>query len=414
MKFAPVKPGPGERIRAAAWARRRWLWLLAAALLGILAYTHFSKPGKTTGEGAATTPPVAVTAVAAKKGDIAIYLSGLGTVTPVRTVTIKSRVDGELMQVGYKEGQIVPKGFLLAVIDPRPYEAALLQAQGQVARDQALLADAKLDRERYRVLAEQDSIAKQLYDTQKSLVHQDEGIVKLDQGNLDSAKVNAIYTHITAPVSGRIGLRLVDPGNIVHATDTTGIAVITQLEPITVIFTISEDNLPPVLEKLQAGARLPVDAFNREQTKKLATGVLLTVDNQINVTSGTVQLRAEFPNKDHGLFPNQFVNARLLVNTLQGATLVPTAAIQTGPTGAFVYLVTANQTVTVRQVQLGPSEADNTAINEGLSPGERVVVEGTERLREGSRVAEAAPAAGKAPANGNSPKGPATGNSPKG
>ncbi len=357
---------------------------------------------------------MAVTVEAAKKGDIAIYLSGLGTVTPIRTVTIKSRVDGELMMVGYKEGQIVPKGYLLAVIDPRPYEAALLQAQGQLARDQALLANAKLDRERYRVLAEQDSIAKQQYDTQKSLVHQYEGTVKLDQGNLDSAKVNAIYTHITAPVSGRIGLRLVDPGNIVHATDTTGIAVITQLEPITVIFTISEDNLPPVLEKLQAGARLPVDAFNREQTKKLATGVLLTMDNQINVTSGTVQLRAEFPNKDHALFPNQFVNARLLLNTLQGATLVPTAAIQTGPTGAFVYLVTANQTVTVRQVKLGPSEADNTAISEGLSPGERVVVEGTERLREGSRVAEAAPAAGKAPANGNSPKGPATGNSPKG
>ncbi len=408
MNFAPVKPGLGERLRAAAWVRRRWLWLLAAAFLGILVYTHFSKPGKTTGEGAAATPPVAVTVVAAKKGDIAIYLSGLGTVTPVRTVTIKSRVDGELMQVGYKEGQIVPKGYLLAVIDPRPYEAALLQAQGQLARDQALLANAKLDRERYRVLAEQDSIAKQQYDTQKYLVHQYEGTVKLDQGNLANAKVQVIYSHITAPVSGRIGLRLVDPGNIVHATDTTGIAVITQLEPITVIFTISEDNLPPVLEKLQAGARLPVDAFNREQTKKLATGVLLTMDNQINVTSGTVQLRAEFPNKDHALFPNQFVNARLLVNTLQGATLVPTAAIQTGPTGAFVYLVTANQTVTVRQVQLGPSEADNTAINEGLSPGERVVVEGTERLREGSRVAEAAPA------TGNSPKAPATGKSPKG
>ena len=417
MKLAPIEPGLGERLRAAAWARRRWLWLLAAALLGILVYSHFSKPGKTTGQGADTTPPVAVTAVAAKKGDIAIYLSGLGTVTPVRTVTIKSRVDGELMKVGYKEGQIVPKGYLLAVIDPRPYEAALLQAQGQLARDQALLADAKLDRERYRVLAEQDSIAKQIYDTQKYLVHQYEGTVKLDQGNLDNAKVNVIYSHITAPVSGRIGLRLVDPGNIVHATDTTGIAVITQLEPITVIFTISEDNLPPVLDKLQAGARLPVDAFNREQTKKLATGVLLTMDNQINVSSGTVQLRAEFPNKDHGLFPNQFVNARLLLNTLQGATLVPTAAIQTGPTGAFVYLVTANQTVTVRQVQLGPSEADNTAINEGLSPGERVVVEGTERLREGSRVEETAPAAGnpqKAPANGNYQKGPATGNSQKG
>jgi membrane fusion protein, multidrug efflux system len=418
MKLAPIEPGLGERLRTAAWARRRWLWLLAAVFLGILVYSHFSKPGKTTGVGAAATPAVAVTTVAAKKGDIAIYLNGLGTVTPIATVTIHTRVNGELMKVGYKEGQIVPKGYLLAIVDPRPYEAALLQAQGQLARDQALLADAKVDLERYRVLAEQDSIAKQIYDTQKYLVHQDEGIVKLDQGNLDSAKVNVLYTHITAPVSGRIGLRLVDPGNIVQTTDTTGIAVITQLEPMTVIFTIPEDSLPPVLDKLQAGARLPVDAYNREQTKKLATGVLLTMDNQINVTSGTVQLRAEFPNKDHGLFPNQFVNASLLLNTLQGVTLVPTAAIQTGPKGSFVYVVTANQTATVRQVSLGPSEGDNTAIDKGISPGERVVVEGMERLQEGSRVEETAPATDNsqkaAPANGKSQKGPATGNSQKG
>ncbi len=426
MKFLPLNPAPGERLPAAAWVRRRWPWLLAAAILGILVYAYFSRSGKTTGPGAAATPPVAVTAVAAKKGDIAIYVSGLGTVTPVRTVTIHTRVNGQLMQVGYKEGQIVPKGYLLAVIDPRPYEAALLQAQGQLARDQALLENARLDVKRYRTLNEQDSIAKQIYDTQKSLVHQLEGTIKLDQGNLDSAKVNVVYTHIIAPVSGRIGLRLVDPGNIVQTTDTTGIAVITQLEPMTVIFTIAEDSLPPVLDKLQAGARLPVVAYNREQTKKLATGVLLTMDNQINVASGTVQLRAEFPNKDHGLFPNQFVNASLLLNTLQGATLVPTAAIQTGPQGAFVYVVTANKTVTVRQVSLGPSEGDNTGIDKGLSPGERVVVEGMERLREGSRVEEAAPASGnpqkapasgnpqKAPANGNPQKAPATGNSQKG
>ncbi len=408
MKLAPIEPGLGERLRAAARVRRRWLWLLAAALLGILVFAYFYKSGKSTGRGAAVTPPIAVTAVAAKKGDIAIYLTGLGTVTPIRTVTIHTRVNGELMTVGYKEGQIVPKGFLLAVIDPRPYAAALLQAQGQLARDQALLADARLDVKRYQTLIEQDSIARQIYDTQRYLVHQLEGTVKLDQRNLDSAKVNVIYTHITAPVSGRIGLRLVDPGNIVQTTDTTGIAVITQLEPMTVIFTIAEDSLQPVLDKLQAGARLPVDAYNREQTKKLATGVLLTMDNQINVTSGTVQLRAEFPNKDHGLFPNQFVNARLLVNTLQGATLVPTAAIQAGPKGSFVYVVTANQTATVRQVSLGPSEGDNTAIDQGLSTGELVVVEGMERLREGSRVEETAPA------TDNSQKAPATGNSQKG
>jgi membrane fusion protein, multidrug efflux system len=406
MKFAPIEPGLGERLRAAVWARRRWLWLLAAVLVAILIYGRLT--GNSTGKGAPTMPPVAVTTEAAKTGDVDIYLSGLGTVTPIATVTIHTRVNGQLMMVGYKEGQIVPKGYLLAVIDPRPYEAALLQAQGQLARDQALLADARLDLARYRTLAEQDSIAKQQYDTQRYLVHQYEGTVKLDQGNLDSAKVNAIYTHITAPVSGRIGLRLVDPGNIVQTTDTNGIAVITQLEPMTVIFTLPEDSVPPVLDKLQAGARLPVDAYNREQTKKLATGVLLTMDNQINVSSGTVQLRAEFPNKDHGLFPNQFVNARLLVNTLRGATLVPTAAIQNGPQGSFVYVVTASQTATVRQVQLGPSEGDNTSIAKGVSPGERVVVEGTERLREGSRVTEAAPA------NVNPQKAPAAGNPQKG
>ncbi|MFZ0052772.1 MAG: efflux RND transporter periplasmic adaptor subunit [Desulfobaccales bacterium] len=406
MKFAPFEPGRRERLRAAAWAWRRWLWVLAAVLLVILIYSRFS--GKTTGKGAVTMPPVAVTGVAAKKGDIDIYLKGLGTVTPIATIIIHTRVNGELMKVGYKEGQIVPKGYLLAVVDPRPYEAALLQAQGQLARDKALLANARLDLERYRILAEQDSIAKQQYDTQRYLVHQDEGIVKLDQGNLDSAKVNVIYTHITAPVSGRIGLRLVDPGNIVQTTDTTGIAVITQLEPITVIFTLPEDNLPPLLEKLQAGGRPTVDAYNREQAKKLATGVFLAMDNQINVSSGTVQIRAEFPNKDHRLFPNQFVNASLLLDTLRGATLVPTAAIQTGPQGPFVYVITANQTAVVRQVQLGPSEGDNTSIEKGVSPGERVVVEGAERLRDGSRVEEAAPA------NGTSPKASAAGNSQKG
>ena len=373
------------------WLRRGWIWLLAAGLLGIAAYGMWRQPAKTAGVTAkqGTTipsPSVVVTAIAAEKGDIPIYLTGLGSVTPIRTVTVKSRVDGELMRVFFREGQIVAKGYLLAEIDPHPYQAQLTQAEGQMVRDQALLRNAKVDLERYRVLSKQDSIAEQQYATQRSLVRQLEGTVKFDQGQIDNAKLQLVYARITAPVSGRIGLRLVDPGNIIHATDTTGLAVITQLEPITVIFTIPEDSLPPLLDKLKAGKRLPVDAYNREQSRKLATGSLLTLDNQIDPNSGTVRLRAEFPNKDHALFPNQFVNARLLLDTKHGTTVVPTAAIQRSPQATFVYLVTAAQTVTVRKVRLGPAEGDHTSSEEGLAPGERVVVEGAERLREGSKV----------------------------
>jgi len=373
------------------WRRHWWIWLLAACLLGIVAYTQLAKPGRTAEvpgkPGAPPGPPrVPVVAAAAKKGDIGIYLTGLGSVTPIHTVTVKSRVDGELVKVFYKEGQIVKKGDLLAEIDPRPFQYQLTQAQGQMIRDQALLNNARLDLERYRVLTGQDSIAKQQYDTQKSLVRQLEGTVKFDQGQIDNAKLQIIYSKITAPVSGRIGLRIVDAGNIVRAADTTGLAVVTQLEPITVVFTIAEDSLPPVLAKLRAGERLPVDAYNREQSKKLATGSLLTMDNQIDPGSGTVRLKAEFPNKKHELFPNQFVNARLLLDTRRGTTVIPTAAIQRAAQSTFVFLVKDDQTVTVRKVRLGPLEKDEAAIDEGLSPGDQVVVEGAERLREGSKV----------------------------
>lgn len=380
-----------EKTPTRNWLKHWWFWVVAVILVGIVAYHLMGRPEKTAeGTGkkganlAAQKIPVATTA--AKKGDMPIYLTGLGSVTPLRTVTVKTRVDGELMRVNYKEGQIVKQGDLLVEIDPRPYQAQLTQAEGQIIRDQALLKNAKMDRERYRVLSEQDSIAKQQYDTQKSLVNQLEGTVKFDQGQIDNAKLQLIYARITAPVSGRIGLRLVDPGNIVHATDTTGLAVITQIEPITVIFTIPEDNLPELLDKLRAQAHLPVDAFNREQTRKLSSGYLLTLDNQIDPNSGTVRLRAEFPNKDHMLFPSQFVNARLLLETKRGVTIVPTAAIQRSPQGPYVYLVKPDQTVAVRQVTLGPTEGDETAIDQGLAPGDQVVVEGAERLREGSKV----------------------------
>ena len=390
MMFIPGKNDVPPRIHTGDLLRRWWIWLLVVGLVGIVAYNQLGKSGKTNGGAArgANLPPqsVPVAALAAQKGDIGIYLTGLGTVTPLQTVTVKSRVDGELMRVYYREGQIVKKGQPLVEIDPRPYQAQLTQAQGQMIRDQALLANARVDLERYKVLSSQDSIAEQQYATQKSLVRQFEGTVKFDQGQIDNAKLQLIYSRITSPVSGRIGLRLVDSGNIIHATDTTGLAVITQLEPITVIFTIPEDSLPPLLGKVKAGERLPVDAFNCEQSKKLATGSLLTLDNQIDPNSGTVRLRAEFPNKDHGLFPNQFVNARLLLETKHGATLVPTAAMQRSPQGPFVYLIKADKTVSVRQVRLGPTEGDDAAIDEGLSPGDLIVVEGAERLREGSKV----------------------------
>ncbi|MGZ6249702.1 MAG: MdtA/MuxA family multidrug efflux RND transporter periplasmic adaptor subunit [Syntrophales bacterium] len=368
----------------------RWVWLLAACLLaiGVCAYFVYSgwmsSAARKQGNAPARAVPV-VTATAAK-GDINIYLNGLGSVTPLNTVTVKSRVDGQLMRVLFKEGEVVDKGALLVEIDPRPFEAQLTQALGQMTRDQALLANARLDLQRYHDLVAEDSIAKQQYDTQKSLVHQLEGTVKVDQGQIDNARLQIVYSRITAPVGGRIGLRLVDPGNIVHATDANGLAVITQLQPITVIFTIPEDSLPPVLAKLKSGERMPVIALNREQTKKIAEGSLLTVDNQIDPTTGTVRLKALFPNKDNELFANQFVNARLLLGVRKGTTVVPTAALQQSTRGTFVYVVTPELTTAVRAVKVGPAEGDSVSVDEGLSPGELVVVEGADRLREGNKV----------------------------
>jgi multidrug efflux system membrane fusion protein len=384
--------------------RGAWVVILVVFLAAAGAAVYWLRPGEAprpAGRRAIdSSRPTPVVAAAARTGDINIYLNGLGTVTPLKTVTVRSRVDGELVKVAFTEGQLVRAGEVLAEIDPRAYRAQLAQAEGQMARDQALLANARIDVERYRTLYAQDSIAKQQVDTQEALVRQYEGTVKFDQGQIDNAKLQLAYSTITAPVGGRLGLRLVDAGNIVRASDANGLVVITQLQPIAAVFTIPQDSLPEVLKRLRAGVPLPVEAYDREQKVKLAAGKLLTVDNQIDPTTGTIKLKAQFPNEDGNLFPNQFVNVRLQLETLRGATLVPATAVQRGAQGTFVYVLKDDRTVALRPVKTGASEGGSVAIESGVAPGETVVVDGSDRLRDGAKAEVPDPASRAAAAEG--------------
>ena len=326
--------------------------------------------------------PAPVVVEPARAGDVAVYVNGLGTVTPLRTATVRPRVDGELIKVHFTEGQLVKEGQLLAEIDPRPFEVQLMQAEGQMAKDQALLANAKIDLERYQTLFKQDSIARQQVDTQAALVRQYEGSIKANQSAIQSARLQLTYSKVTAPISGRLGLRQVDEGNVVRSGDANGLVVITQLQPVSVIFSIPQDQLPLVLKK----EKLPVEAWDRENRNRIATGRLITVDNQIDPQTGTVKVKAQFPNDDLRLFPNQFVNARMLVDTRKGAVTIPSAALQRGVQGLFVYVVREDSTVTVRPVKPGPDDGGRIAIESGVAAGERVAVDGLDRLREGARV----------------------------
>jgi len=330
--------------------------------------------------------PMPVVAAPARTGDMPIVLNGLGAVTPIATVTVQSQISGQIVAIPFKEGDLVKPGDALIQIDPRPYQVALEQAQGALVRDQALLANAKIDLTRYQTLFAQDSVAEQTLATQKSLVVQDEGNVKTDQGQIDAAKLNLIYCHIVSPIAGRVGLQQVTLGNYVTPAEPNGLVVVTQLKPITVVFTLPEDQIPALQQQLHAGNTLPVTAYDRSNTTKLATGTLQTVDNQIDPTTGTVKLKAIFQNDDETLFPNQFVNIGLLLSTLHNATLVPQSGVQRGAPGTYVYVIGPQQTVSVRKITLGPGDANNIVVTQGLKPGEQVVIDGADKLKDGAKV----------------------------
>lgn len=395
-------PDPGARDSATAPPAkgRWWIWLFVLAILA-LGFWFFhgerstSEAGGKTGaaaggkgrhggfDGNFIAPVVVATA---QKGDLPVYLIGLGTVTAFNTVTVRSRVDGQIVKVNFTEGQFVHQGDALIEIDPRPYQVMLEQAEGQLAKDQAQLHDVQVDFERYQLLYGEGVIPKQQVDTQQAQVGQFQGAIKADQATIDNAKLQLVYSHITAPISGRVGLRLVDMGNIVHASDTTGLLVITQLQPISVIFTLPQDQLQQVLSKLRGGGQLPVEAFDRDDTTKIADGKLATIDNQIDPTTGTYKLKSIFTNANNALFPNQFVNVHMLVDVKKNIVIIPAAAIQRGPQGTYVYLVTGGDLAKIRPVTVAQTTGNNVGVSTGLDSGDVVVIDGADKLQDGSKV----------------------------
>ncbi len=398
----PARPSPATPQESRSRVGRL-LWLLLILAVGAggwFWWAHHTSLAPGTAQTAAPAgsqlPPQPVGAATIDKGDIRVILNELGTVTPLATVIVKTQLNGPLTEVGFKEGQVVQKGDFLAQIDPRPYQVTLEQTQGQLAHDQGLLQQAQTNLKRYQTLGRQDSIAQQQVDDQKFLVAQYTGTVQTDQAAIDSAKLNLAYAHIIAPVAGQVGLRQVDPGNYVQTSDTSGIVVITQMQPISVVFSVPEDNLPDIIQQRASGRTLTVEAYDRANTHLLATGELTTLDNQIDTTTGTLKLRATFANPDELLYPNQFVNARLLVNTMKDTIRVPVPAVQRGEPGTFVYLISANNTVSVRPIKVGPVDGAFQAVLSGLNAGDRVVTDGTDRLRDGAAVVVPA-AAGAGP-----------------
>ncbi len=402
LELQPAPSRPATRPAAhPAKRRRRWVTpLIALVIVGLTGYVGYrlfapAPAVRQAGRGAGG-PPQSVGIATIGTGDIDVTLTGLGAVTPLATVTVKTQINGQLQQIAFTEGQLVHKGDFLAQIDPRPYQVALEQAQGTLAHDTGLLNQARADNARYQTLNKQDSISRQQVEDQVFLIKQYEGSVITDQGTIDSAKLNLTYCHIVSPVDGRIGIRLVDAGNYVQTSDSTGLFVVTQLQPISVLFTLPEDDVNQIQAQMAHGV-LPVAAYDRTDTKQIAAGALATTDNQIDNTTGTVKLRALFPNTDNALFPQQFVNARLLVQTLKGVVVAPQAAVQTGAPGQFVYLVKPDDTVAIQVVKTGITEGDRVQITDGLKAGDKVVTDGLDRLRDGAKITIAVPPGTPAP-----------------